>query len=490
MITVVANDSDRAVVLEFFQLFKTPWRFYEEGCTDDVLLCATDEVPPSAAKLVILCGSKNQSTAGRRARSQTMVSMGLDLFAETRDLLTFGQPPEKAGTPTLDLHIATLRRLIVEHGIELVEIPPVPSGYQFVACLTHDVDHARVRYHKWDPAILGFLYRATAGSIVDLFAGRKRLGQVATNCTAAVSLPFVYAGAARDCWDQFERFLEVEDGAPSTFFFVPRRDYPGVDANGREPRKRAVRYSLDDVAADIERLRSAGREIGVHGVDAWRDSTKGGEELRAIQKHASGEQPGVRMHWLFFNEHSPRLLEDAGFSYDSTVGYNNTVGYRAGTAQVFKPLGVDRLLELPLHIMDTALFFPSHMHLSERQAAAAVAPLLEHAERAGGVVTVNWHDRSLGPERLWQEPYVHLIDSMRTKRAWFATARDVVAWFRKRRAAEFETVSDESGAVRVKVSQPGGDALPALQLRTYRSGSAAAFRDEPLQSSDQLLVAA
>ena len=32
-------------------------------------------------------------------------------------------------------------------------------------------------------------------------------------------------------------------------------------------------------------------------------------------------------------------LEKAGFSYDSTVGYNETIGYRAGTAQVFKHPG-------------------------------------------------------------------------------------------------------------------------------------------------------
>ena len=80
-------------------------------------------------------------------------------------------------------------------------------------------------------------------------------------------------------------------------------------------------------------------------------------------------------------------LEKAGFSYDSTVGYNETIGYRAGTAQVFKHPNVDHLLELPLHIMDTALFYPSYMNLSDEQAHAAILQLIENATRFGGVLT-------------------------------------------------------------------------------------------------------
>jgi len=44
------------------------------------------------------------------------------------------------------------------------------------------------------------------------------------------------------------------------------------------------------------------------------------------------------MHWLFFDSESAGKLEEAGFSYDSTVGYNETIGYRAGTTQAFKTI--------------------------------------------------------------------------------------------------------------------------------------------------------
>ena len=70
-------------------------------------------------------------------------------------------------------------------------------------------------------------------------------------------------------------------------------------------------------------------------------ASKGRFEREAIQTMTGEPEVGVRMHWLYFNEESPVLLERAGFSYDSTVGYNETVGYRAGTTQVFRPLNAD-----------------------------------------------------------------------------------------------------------------------------------------------------
>ena len=40
------------------------------------------------------------------------------------------------------------------------------------------------------------------------------------------------------------------------------------------------------------------------------------------------------MHWLYFDRIAG-AARAAGFTYDSTWGYNEAVGYRAGTSQVF-----------------------------------------------------------------------------------------------------------------------------------------------------------
>ncbi len=348
--------------------------------------------------------------------------------------------------------------------------------------------------------MFGFLYRATVGSVLKFCRGRRSLRQVATNWKAALSLPLVFAGLAKDFWNQLDRYLELESDLASTFFVISTKGDAGVDSHGRRSAKRASRYASADIADDLKRLLSANREIAVHGIDAWRDSAKGRDERERIQEITGAVEIGVRMHWLYFNSQASLTLEKAGFSYDSTAGYNETIGYRAGTAQVFKHPNVDHLLELPLHIMDTALFYPSYMNLSDKQAGAAMLPLIENATRFGGVLTVNWHDRSLGPERLWGDTYVTLLGDLRARTPWFATAAQTVSWFRKRRAASFATVTQDGGSIRV---QPATDLtaadLPPLTVRVYNRDASkgkpgrplgAAFEDFTIDDSDPVLIAA
>jgi hypothetical protein len=546
MIGVVANEVEHPTVVEFFELFKTPWEFHRAGTHYDVLICSNSQVPENNARLLLLYGAQRQpfekyqsiktscapghnfvlfrgeripiygncllleglgnevlghkGTNLAASAAQVVVRLGFDLFEEVRYLLTQGQPAEFAGIPTLELHISLLRELIVSQGLPLLEILPVPAGYRFMACLTHDVDHPRVRYHKFDHAAFGFLYRALIGSVINLCRGRRSLQQVAVNWKAAFSLPLVFAGFAKDFWDQLDHYVELERDLASTFFVIPTKGDAGVDCHERTNARRAARYTLADIADDLNKLLSANREIAVHGIDAWHDSVKGQDERQRIQEITGAAEIGIRMHWLYFNSQASLKLEQAGFSYDSTAGYNETVGYRAGTGQVFKHPDVDHLLELPLHIMDTALFYPSYMNLSDKQAIAAMRPLIENATRFGGVLTINWHDRSLGPERLWGDVYVNLLRDLRHRTPWFATAAEIVSWFRKRRAISFTSITQGGERIRVQpaINRIAAD-LPPLTVRVYNNGGlkhdrshsqSATFKDFTINDSKELLIAA
>jgi hypothetical protein len=396
------------------------------------------------------------------------VRVGYDLFRETHILLTQGQPAAYAAVPTLELHIALLRDLIVGYGIPLVEIPPMPDRYSFIACLTHDIDHAFIRRHKLDRTMFGFLYRATFGSLVNAIQGRISIPKVLTNWWAASKLPFVYLGLARDFWNEFDRYLEIERGRPSTFFVIPFERQAGHTLKGPAPTLRACRYDVSHIAAKIPGLISAGCEIGVHGIDAWMDTTRGREEARRLSEVSGKSGIGVRMHWLYMNGNSPAVLDNAGFLYDSTMGYNETVGYRSGTSQVFKPLPATRMLELPLHIMDTALFYPGRLNLSPFEAWEKVAPILDNAPRYGGVLTINWHDRSIAPERLWGDFYVRLLDWLDDRGPWYSTATQAVRWFRRRRSVTFGKVERERTCTHVKVSVPPDEGLPSMRLRVHQ----------------------
>jgi peptidoglycan/xylan/chitin deacetylase (PgdA/CDA1 family) len=521
MIGVIADSADSTVVREFFELFKTPWEFCHADRIYDVVLCSGNARFEGDAKLVVMYGGSETpfdqeqkvqtrcapgsahvlSHQGNRIpiygntitfpemgksllvdedsrecaaylderEGRVLARIGYDLFSEIRTLLTAGQPIANASSPALELHIAFLRDLITRSGVPLIEIPPVPDGYQFVACLTHDVDHPAIRRHKWDHTMFGFLYRATFGSLRGVIRGRMPVRDMFKNWAAALKLPFVHLGLVQDFWREFDdRYLELEKGMHSTFFVIPFGGRPGNKSSGPAPSIRAARYGARDIVGAVQKLRSAGCEVGLHGIDAWMDSSKGCQELDEIRRVTGMSEVGVRMHWLYYDQQSPARLEAAGAAYDSTFGYNETVGYRAGTTQVYKPLDANQLLELPLHIMDTALFYPSHLALSQSQAKKLLALMLDNAIRFGGTLAINWHDRSLAPERLWGAFYSDLIQDLKHRNAWFATAGQATAWFRKRRSARFESDCIEPSAVNAKVEVDQRDILPGLRLRVHK----------------------
>ena len=525
MIGVVANPGEYILVREFFELFKTPWEFYRSEGQYEVLLCAREDagVQGATTKLVIVYAGKetlfdeeekieitshrkhgtlsykgsrfpiygnnitfrgkgvsllkdeeSQQSVGSlvKSGSKVVARIGYDLFQEIRVLLTDGQPPENAGIPTLEIHIAVLRDLIVGAGAPLVEIPPIPEGHTFIACLTHDVDHPSIRRHKWDHTMFGFLYRAVIGSVLGVLRGRLPIRHLCINWAAAARLPFIYLGLAKDFWYEFDRYLAIEKDVDSTFFVLPFKDKPGRTASGSAPRIRASGYGAADIAEQLQTFVSAGREIGLHGIDAWIDTAKGQEEMAQITNITGTKNIGVRMHWLYFDDNSPLALEKAGFSYDSTVGYNQTIGYRAGTAQVYKPLQATNLLELPLHVMDTALFYPDYLNLTFEEADRRIGDIVDYACQFGGAVTFNWHDRSIAPERLWGEFYAGLICGLKRKGAWCSSAGTVVAWFQYRRSVVFKRAGHGLEVARTKMDMPSGKNFPGLRLRVYNRGKA------------------
>jgi hypothetical protein len=144
------------------------------------------------------------------------------------------------------------------------------------------------------------------------------------------------------------------------------------------------------------------------------------------------------------------------------------VGYRSGTTQVFRPLRVQKLLELPLHIQDGALFFAEKLNLSEAEAWEKCESIINVAKKHGGILTVLWHDRSHGPERFWGEFYASLVVRLKSCNVWFANARQAVAWFDKRRAVVFERIGEDGSGVRLRSRDGEEPAGPPFRLRFYR----------------------
>lgn len=518
MIGVLSKENETRALEEFFQLFKTPWERYRKDRAYDVIIVTGDEFPQTDARLILIYGSDQKSIdhkhrllpRGRRKHASLnsrtgqfplygelltfeasgekvicttnsseaavveitdngtrVVRVGYTLFAEVAFLLTYGQPLEHAEVPTIELHIALLRNLILDAGVPLVEIPPSPANFDFAACLTHDIDFVGIRRHRFDHTMWGFLYRSTLGVLRDFLRKRVSFERLLRSWKAAASLPLVHLGLADDFWMLFEWYLKVEKGLNSTYYFIPFKHRRGDKVSADHPQRRASAYDIGEVTNWIGRLLVEGCEIGVHGIDAWHDAQKGREELKAAAAVTGSTDLGVRMHWLLSDQNTDRVLEQAGYSYDSSRGYNDTPGYLCGTVQAFRPLSAQTLLELPLHIQDGALFYPNRLGLSEMEAGERCECFLFNARKFGGVLTLLWHDRSPGPERFWGDFYADLVGRLKSFRCWFATARQVVSWFRRRREVVFERIEAEDGSSRIRIGAGGRRISPALNVRLY-----------------------
>ncbi len=517
MIGAAVSPVDVAIAEEFFELFKTPWEQAVPGRKYRVVLCTNgligdldadvflvygsgvhaidraagievepltgpidatsqDATFPLYGRVALFAGNTGASALEARGRAldhqhrfggRLVRRIGYDLFDEIRYLLTEGQPPVHALTPTLELHVAVLRRLLIESKVPFLEIPPRPAGHDFVCCLTHDVDFFGIRRHTFDRTLLGFVARASVRTLVDVIRGRRPLGEALRNWLALCSLPLVWLRLMRDFWRPFDDYARVENPRRSTFFLVPFKGRAGLAPDGSVHASRAVPYGISDIREEVQNAAARGGELAIHGIDAWRDADAGRAEKRQLESVTGKNTAGIRMHWLYFAADSPRQLEAAGFGYDSTWGYNEAVGYRAGTSQVFRPAGSETLMELPLSIMDSALFFPSRMNLAPEQASPLCDRIVANARRFGGTLVINWHERSLAPERLWGRFYGTLVEAIaKGDRAWFTTAGEAVDWFRWRRGITFRTdASCDRAQVQVSASAP---AMPGAVIRIHR----------------------
>lgn len=519
MIGIAVKESEKNIAKEFFELFKTPWEFYTDTRSYDVVISTDHTFPKANANLVIIYGSEKTdfdhqnnvqiesetkgsllqygkdtlpvygkmitfaamgapltSVKGKNKivgfedvlHGRKVCRVGFDLFQEIKFLLSVGQSSTYALYPTLELHISMIRSMILQNGIPIVEIPPTPAECDFIVCLTHDVDFVGIHRHRFDHTFFGFLFRASFLAFVNFLRRRISFRKMLKNWEAVLSLPGIYLGNAKDFWYLFDQYIEIEKGLGSTFFMIPSKGNPGEGALGFLKRARAVNYEIKDITREVRKLIESGCEIGLHGIDAWKSVQKGMEERKQISSITGSDHMGVRMHWLYYDGDSPEILDATGFFYDSTFAYNDAIGFRAGTTQVFRPLNAKKILELPLLIQDTALLSYGRMNLSENRALKRAIDLIAIVERYGGVATINWHHRSLGPERFWDDIYITMLKDLKMRNVWFSTGTQIAQWFHKRRSLVFHSIDLRKNQLHVNISTDRESIGPDLCLRVYK----------------------
>jgi len=267
-------------------------------------------------------------------------------------------------------------------------------------------------------------------------------------------------------WENMETFFDVR----STFFFAPKKGC-GLKSHPH----REINYNIDENL--LTHLTTNGWEVGVHGIDNWINSEYGIEELKMLSQRNSGN----RTHWLMFNKLSLSKLDSAGYFYDSTIGYNHTVGFRSGTLQVYKPLYLKNLLELPLHIQDIGLLGDycweidsdvwkriHCLNLDTDSAIELCEKLFQQANYYGGVLTISWHYHNIIYPRDWSYIYTYIIQSTKyIDNAWVTTAKNIVEWFKQRRDVKIHVYNKNNKKFVINIDNYIPSNLPLLKLRLH-----------------------
>lgn len=138
-------------------------------------------------------------------------------------------------------------------------------------------------------------------------------------------------------------------------------------------------YSLDTSGEIVRWLRDHGcAAVGVHGM-AFDDPEEIRRERERFEAIVGKDQFGIRMHYRRTSARTFALLDEAGYTFDST------------TAELRAPYRIGRLMEFPISVMDVHI-----MSLGRNTRDQAMTETISRFERAAqlgiGYFTVVFHD--------------------------------------------------------------------------------------------------
>jgi len=208
----------------------------------------------------------------------------------------------------------------------------------------------------------------------------------------------------RDPYNCFERILAGHDraGRHADFYFISGHTGGRIDGD----------YSLDDepIRSLINEVTRRGHRVGLHpsycastSADALNVERKRLDKVM-YELDISVPLDAVRTHYLRFDPlQTPALLQQAGFTEDSSVAFADAAGFRRGTCRSFPLWDWERgcalnLVEKPLIAMDVSLLAPHYEGLDHDAAASRIDTLKSECQRHGGTFSLLWHNNNFNSE--------------------------------------------------------------------------------------------
>jgi len=309
--------------------------------------------------------------------------------------------------------------------------PTWPNNKKFAVCLTHDVDAVSETNFAQNVRSMLKLLRERSGRPI----GESLRWLIIHNMLA---LKGMMGGQESFC--QFDKWMEIEKemGAKSTFFFAPERvlNPHTTDCMYRYSQNLEFKGSQISVRDLMKTMDDEGWEVGLH--PSWNAHANIGEMIfqkEQIEQAIGHTISSVRQHFLKYDSANTHAVQaEAGFLYDSTLGYNDNVGFRRGTSYPFtcfqSPEDPSKhLLQIPLIAQDGALLLEEKgLRLNPEEALNYIKLLLDEVKNVGGVLTLSWHPHTMVMPGFW-DLYRRTLELVSAEDPWFGTVSEVGAWW-------------------------------------------------------------
>ncbi len=297
-------------------------------------------------------------------------------------------------------------RYLMESGFQV----DYPEDREFAIVLSHDIDQ---------------VCPSMARSALSVASSLKQMDLAECN----QQLFWRLKGMKESPFRNFDEIMDLEAkyDARSSFFFLT--EGPDHTKGG---------YPVETIASDIARVADRGWGIGLHGTyEACYSKEKILKEKEELERVAGRKVIGYRNHYLRFKvPETWRAVSEAGFLYDSTLGYVEQAGFRNGMVHPFEPFDRENgspipLLEIPLAIMDDTLFNENKMGLSLEEGWATIERLMERAKECKGVLVVLWHNTTFKIPSLkdWGKMYEKVLQKGKEEGAWLCSADELAEWW-------------------------------------------------------------
>ena len=314
--------------------------------------------------------------------------------------------------------------------------PAWPDDKSFAVCLTHDVDEVSMFSYR---QILRGIQRPPRNPRQRYPNIRKAFG-FGLNTIRIMKNAF-----SKDPLHCYERWLEIEEAynAKSTFFI-----WPGWK-NVTKHHYSDSTYELDDriifdgqncsVTEMIREIHRLGWEIGLHpSWYAFNDVDELKRQKGALESAAGSSIHSVRQHYLHYDiRNTPRAHSEAGFKYDSTLGFNDNIGFRFGTCYPWNLYDLKAeeqlpIVEIPLIIQDVAMLSPGKgLRLNLEMALNYIILLADRVKDVGGVLTLLWHsDQIINSE--YVKVYTKSLEYLERQNCWITTVAEIGDWWTER----------------------------------------------------------